>query len=140
MGDFQASVTLRTIWLVLLSFNLLQQPIVVTGGSVLFYMPVVSRSIRITFMPVATEMARRGHEVFVVTQHPDKNPNPNMTEITIDGKIFNSLTEKISVEMMKEGGKTDPPLMEFVDAQIAVSISIKQSITYPKGMNITNIF
>ena len=46
-------------------------------GSILFYMPIVTKSIRITFMPVATEMAKRGHEVVVVTQHPDKKPNLN---------------------------------------------------------------
>ena len=74
-------------------------------------------------MPVATEMARRGHEVVVLTQHPDKNPNPNITEITIDGKIFNTLTERISKEILKEGASTNPPLVEFVEAQLAVSIS-----------------
>ena len=52
-------------------------------------------------MPVASEMARRGHEVVVITQHPDKKPDHNLTEITIDGKIFNDMIEKVSVEKLK---------------------------------------
>lgn len=76
-------------------------------------------------MPVATEMAKRGHEVVVLTQHPDKNPNPNITEINVDGKLFNAVAERISQEMMKEGAASNPPLMEFVEAQLAVSILIQ---------------
>ena len=123
MAECNIFVTIWTIILVLCSLNLFGMQPLVSGGNVFFYMPVVSKSIRITFMPVATEMARRGHEVVVLTQHPDKNPNPNITEITVDGKIFNAVAERISQEMMKEGASTNPPLMEFVEAQLAVSIS-----------------
>ena len=123
MVECNIFVTIWTIILVLCSLNLFGMQPLVSGGNVFFYMPVVSKSIRITFMPVATEMARRGHEVVVLTQHPDKNPNPNITEITVDGKIFNAVAERISQEMMKEGASTNPPLMEFVEAQLAVSIS-----------------
>ena len=79
-------MTFRGIIFVLFSLSLLGGKLLVSGGNVFFYMPVVSKSIRITFMPVATEMAKRGHEVVVLTQHPDKNPNPNITEINVDGK------------------------------------------------------
>ena len=122
MVECNMILTFRTIILVLCSLSFFGRQPMVSGGNIFFYMPVVSKSIRITFMPVATEMARRGHEVVVLTQHPDKNPNPNITEITIDGKIFNDLTERISKEMMKEGGSTSPPFMEFVEANLAVSI------------------
>ena len=122
MMELKKSAMRKTILFIFCSIFLLEQSAVVSGGSILFYMPVVSRSIRITFMPVASEMARLGHEVVVVTQHPDKKPNPNLTEITIDGKIFNELTEKVSEELMKSGSSPDPPLNEFVEAQLAVSI------------------
>ena len=122
MMELKKSAMRKTILFIFCSIFLLEQSAVVSGGSILFYMPVVSRSIRITFMPVASEMARLGHEVVVVTQHPDKKPDPNLTEITIDGKIFNELTEKVSEELMKSGSSPDPPLQEFVEAQLAVSV------------------
>jgi len=34
-------------------------------GHVLFYFPVMPQSAKITFMPVAEELAARGHEVYV---------------------------------------------------------------------------
>jgi hypothetical protein len=100
---------------------LLNQPHVVSCGSILFYMPMVTKSIRITFMPVASEMAKRGHEVVIVTQHPDKNPNPNLTEIIIDGKDFNEFTDRLSAEKLKTGGNPDPPIMEAIELQLLVS-------------------
>ena len=114
-------MTLRTILLVPFLIIFLGRPLVVSGGSVFFYMPVVTRSIRLTFMPVANEMARKGHEVVILTQHPDKNPIPNITEITIEGKIMKVVSEKMSEDVMKEGASTSPPLMDFVEAQVAVS-------------------
>ena len=105
---------------------------VVSGGSVFFYMPVVTKSIRLTFMPVAIEMARKGHEVVILTQHPDKNPIPNITEITIEGKIMKVVSEKMSEEVMKEGASTSPPIMDFVEAQAAVSSFNKSSRKYSK--------
>ena len=111
-------------WLVFLfsaaTLLLLDQQNLVSSGSVLFFMPMVSKSIRITFMPVASEMARRGHEVVVITQHPDKNPNPNITEITIEAKEFNEFTERVSAEKLKTGGNPDPPIMEMIELQLSV--------------------
>ena len=84
-------------------------------------MPIVTKSIRITFMPVASEMARLGHEVVVVTQHPDKKPNPNLTEIIIDGSEFNELMDRVSEDQLKTGGNPDPPILEFIELQLKVS-------------------
>ena len=125
MSEHKRSGVLRTIFIVGYFMLFLGQPTEVSSGRILFYMPLVSKSIRITFMPVASEMARRGHEVVVITQHPDKKPDHNLTEITIDGKIFNDMIEKVSVEKLKTGGDPDPPLMEFVESQVAVSIHIQ---------------
>ena len=72
-------------------------------------------------MPVASEMARRGHEVVVITQHPDKKPVANLTEITIDGKEFNEFVEIISTEKLKLGGNPDPPMMKIIELQLLVS-------------------
>ena len=116
---------ISTICLASLSIVLLaNQSNFASCGSILFYMPIVTKSIRITFMPVATEMAKRGHEVVVVTQHPDKKPNLNLTEITVDAKEFNELTEWISAEKLKTGGNPDPPLAEFIELQLLVGSTV----------------
>ena len=134
MGEFRIIMTLRTILLVPFLIIFLGRPLVVSGGSVFFYMPVVTRSIRLTFMPVANEMARKGHEVVILTQHPDKNPIPNITEITIEGKIMKVVSEKMSEDVMKEGASTSPPLMDFVEAQVAVSSFRKSRGKYGIGI------
>ena len=72
-------------------------------------------------MPVASEMARRGHDVVVVTQHPDKKPNSNLTEIIIDGKEFTEFADRMSAEKLKTGGNPDPPIMEAIELQLSVS-------------------
>ena len=41
-----------------------------TAGKVLFYMPFISESVKITFMPVAKELSSRGHSVTIVTPFP----------------------------------------------------------------------
>ena len=109
------------IVIALTTLLILEGPQVASGGSILFFMPVVSKSIRLCFMPVAAEMGRRGHEVVVITQHPDKKPNPNITEITVDGKAFNDFMESVSAEKLKTGGNPDPPILEMIDIQLSVS-------------------
>jgi hypothetical protein len=37
-----------------------------TKGHILFYFPIITKSAKITFMPVAEEMAKRGHQVILV--------------------------------------------------------------------------
>ena len=44
-----------------------------TAGKVLFYMPFISESVKITFMPVAKELSSRGHSVTIVTPYPGDN-------------------------------------------------------------------
>ena len=53
-------------------------------GSILFYIPFCSKSVKITFMPLAEEMAERGHEVVVVMPFATKKPHPKVKEIIID--------------------------------------------------------
>ena len=41
-----------------------------SAGSLLIWLPLLSKSMKITVMPVAEAMADRGHEVVVVLCHP----------------------------------------------------------------------
>ena len=90
-------------------------------GSVLFFIPFMSKSVKITFMPVAEEMASKGHEVVVVMPYATKKPNPKVKEIIIDGKELDDLHEGMSVIQLKTGADSKYPLFEVVD--IAVSVS-----------------
>ena len=74
---------------------LVEQPSLAHGGSILFYMPFVSKSMTITFMPVAERMALRGHEVVVVMVHVTKNPNPKVKHITIEETGFDEMTRTV---------------------------------------------
>ena len=90
-------------------------------GSVLFFIPFMSKSVKITFMPLAEKMASKGHEVVVVMPYATKKPNPKVKEIIIDGKEWDELQERMSVEKLKAGADSKTPLFEAVD--IAVSVS-----------------
>ena len=90
-------------------------------GSVLFFIPFMSKSVKITFMPLAEEMASKGHEVVVVMPYATKKPNPKVKEIIIDGKEWDDFQEGMSVVQLKTGADSKPPLFEVVD--IAVSVS-----------------
>ena len=100
---------------------LLDKPKFASCGSILFYMPFVSKSIKITFIPVAEEMSKRGHEVVVITQHPGKKPNPNFKEIIVDGNEFDEMTERVSKEKLKSGANADLPVMELIETALMVS-------------------
>ena len=90
-------------------------------GSVLFFIPFMSKSVKITFMPLAEEMAAKGHEVVVVMPYATKKPNPKVKEIIIDGKEWDELQEKMSVEKLKTGADSKTPLFEAVDLAVSVS-------------------
>ena len=61
-------------------------------GRIMFYMPFVSNSMRITYMPVVRELAARGHQVTVVTPYDSKEPD-NVQMIVIKSPIDDILNE-----------------------------------------------
>jgi hypothetical protein len=65
-------------------------------GNVLFYMPFISESVKITFMPVVKELASRGHGVTVVTPFPDKTvEQPNVRQITFDSSFMHAAIRQV---------------------------------------------
>jgi hypothetical protein len=70
---------------------------------------------KITFMPLAEEMARKGHEVVVLMPYPTKKPNPKVKEIIIDGSEWDEMQESISNEKLKTGADATPPILELVN-------------------------
>ena len=68
------------------------------AGRFLVWLPLSSRSVKIGVMTVGEELARRGHQVTVVSSHPYKTVPPGVTDIVIDSefdKFSNAMTEHI---------------------------------------------
>lgn len=57
---------------------------VANAGKILFFMPLMPKSTTMTFMPIAEEMARRGHQVTVVNAFGTKTQLPTLTQIKLD--------------------------------------------------------
>ena len=116
MSGIKVLVKLQTLLILLATIIKLA-----SCGSVLFFIPFMSKSVQITFMPMANEMAAKGHEVVVVMPYATKKPNPKVKEIIIDGREWDELQERMSIEKLKTGADSKTPLFEAVD--IAVSVS-----------------
>jgi len=65
----------------------------VSAGKILFYMPMTSKSMKITYIPLAEALAERGHEVTVLMPFSHKSKNEKLTIITVESK-FEQLTER----------------------------------------------
>jgi glycine cleavage system protein P-like pyridoxal-binding family len=62
-------------------FILLLSAAVADCGKVLVWLPVVSKSMKITYTPLVEELARRGHQVTVAHPFKSKEKMEGLTEI-----------------------------------------------------------
>ncbi len=83
----------------------------------MFYMPLVSTSMKITFMPLAEELGKRGHEVviFMPMSHKDKLKN---VEVAVVDSKFDELQINISKTFLETGASSTPPIFDLLDAAI----------------------
>ncbi|XP_044733865.1 UDP-glycosyltransferase UGT5-like, partial [Chrysoperla carnea] len=70
-------------FLILFSLTLSHQTS--NGYKILGVFPHGGKSHFMVFVPILRELARRGHEVTVISHFPEKNPLPNYTDISIIG-------------------------------------------------------
>jgi hypothetical protein len=91
-------------------------------GKVLFYMPFISESVKITFMPVATELALRGHSVTIVTPFPDKKVNPTLgiRQISFDSNFMVENIKRISKEKLGVSANDSFPIFELFNVAFTV--------------------
>ncbi len=89
MKNFEVVVSLTAVFLMSVSAVLDQKEVTRKASRFLFYMPLISKSMKITFMPLAGELASRGHQVVVVMPYESK-ASEGLEVITIhspyDGK------------------------------------------------------
>ena len=90
-------------------------------GSVLFYVPFVTKSVKIGFMPLAEKMATKGHEVVVVMPYATEKPNPKIKEMIIDNQEWEEMQATVSEEKLKTGGDPMSPLIEIVAIAILLN-------------------
>ncbi|XP_026734627.1 UDP-glucuronosyltransferase 2B31-like [Trichoplusia ni] len=56
------------------------------SANILYVVPFTSKSHYIMLKPIGLELARRGHNVTVITGHRDPNPPPNYRQVMVDEK------------------------------------------------------
>ena len=78
-----------------LSILLLIVP-VIFGGNLLFFMPVIPKSSKIAWYPLAKEMAERGHQVTIVSPYQSQKEVQNLEEIIIDGAQLIKYQDEVS--------------------------------------------
>ena len=87
------------------------------AGHYLVWLPSLSKSVKIGVMEVANELARRGHQITVVTPYKTKSPVAGVREILVESnvqEIFDAITDE---EFVK--GRT---FLMPIGVQIDVSI------------------
>ena len=90
-------------------------------GKILFYMPFISESVKITFMPVAIELASRGHSVTIVTPFPDKMvDNQNIRQISFDSKFMIDKIREMSKEKLNPNSDDKFPIFELFNVAFTV--------------------
>ena len=60
-------------------------------GRILFYMPMTTKSVKITFTPLAEALAERGHEIVVIMPHQQKAKSSNLKIFTIESEFEGGL-------------------------------------------------
>ena len=90
-------------------------------GKILFYMPFISESVKITFMPVAVELASRGHSVTIVTPYPDKMlDNSNIRQISFDSEFMVDKIREISKEKLNPNSDDKFPIFDLFNVAFTV--------------------
>lgn len=66
------------------------------AANILYVIPFTSKSHNFMLKPIGLELARRGHNVTVITAHKEKYPPPTYRQVMVDDKlIWDVLGKKI---------------------------------------------
>ncbi|CAH1406761.1 unnamed protein product [Nezara viridula] len=88
--------------IILLSASLLASE----GAKILIVLPMPWFSHTNTFMPVFKELAKRGHQVTMVSPFPQKKPLPNWTDLTVNATPLISVMEHHLADRVTSGHNT----------------------------------
>lgn len=92
----------------------------VMGAKILFYSAMCSTSIKMTFFPLAQELAKKGHQVTVVWPYAEKEKQANLEIITIQSD-FDDFAKNLSTLLLKENPRAAMPAVQLVSAYAGAS-------------------
>jgi hypothetical protein len=109
-------------FLITISLTILSAIGFCSGGKVLFYMPFISESVKITFMPVAKELASRGHSVTIVTPFPDKKiDSSSIQQISFDSQFMVDSIREMSKSKLNPNADASFPIFDLFNMAFIVS-------------------
>ena len=82
-------------------FNFVLLIVPVYCGNILFFMPIIPKSSKITWYPLVNQLAARGHHVTTVSPYPSKTQVENIEEIIVDNTKFLKYQDDISEAILK---------------------------------------
>lgn len=71
------------------------------GGKVLFYMPIIPKSSKITWYPLARKLAELGHQVTIVSPYGSDKAYQNLEEIVLSENYLDGIANNISSEILR---------------------------------------
>ena len=91
------------------------------GGHYLFYLPFSSKSIKLGFMPMALDLAEKGHNITIVSPYQEEKHISGIFEI-IHSSPFEALADKISENILRESvDKSGFPFSALVEATLTAN-------------------
>ena len=102
------------------------------AGHYLIWIPMSSKSVKIGVMEVGYELARRGHEVTVVSPFKSKKEVAGVTEVVIESN-FEELSEKMTEDMLVNKEGSEMAIITFVEVSI---VNNKNALTTPEVKDI----
>ncbi|PSN55501.1 hypothetical protein C0J52_02581 [Blattella germanica] len=69
-------------------------------AKILALFPYIGKSHFVFFEPYVKELANRGHEVVVVSHFPQKNPVPNLKDISLVGSLDVDATDRVDMDKL----------------------------------------
>eukprot|EP00092_Neocalanus_flemingeri_P022606 GFUD01024519.1.p1 GENE.GFUD01024519.1~~GFUD01024519.1.p1 ORF type:complete len:510 (+),score=97.85 GFUD01024519.1:201-1730(+) len=98
----------------------------VMAGHFLLWIPMSSKSVKIGVMEVGYELAKRGHEVTVVSPFKSKKEVSGVTDIAIES-VFEEMSDKLTEDALLKDG-IEMSLSTVVDVSI---VNNKNALTSP---------
>ena len=91
----------------------------IEAGHYMVWLPLSSKSVKIGVMEVGYELARRGHQVTLISPHNSKKQVQRVTEIVIES-VFEELQDKVTEDMLVNNGADNVglPINAFIDTSI----------------------
>ena len=120
-----------------LSILLLIVP-VVFSGKVLFFMPVIPKSSKIAWYPLAKAMAENGHQVTIVSPYPSQKEVQNLEEIIIDNEKLMVYQDEVSKAILGKNlshWEISRQLTQFIKPALELN---NQTFDTLKAMNFFN--